>query len=306
MRGSLRLPEQGGTPLNTDSSAEGEGFERVPRQTGGGTIPEQLYEALKEYRDRGRAGGLEGQRVQRRLFAVLNRVLSRLVRGDSRLLPHEVDDATQYILIEIFQKVDQCKALNHEVPERRIAGTFSWVRTVFSTRLADWLRKEKRHAVPQVVPDIGDAEADELGDARKQAAEDAEQDALQVQRQAAEHARAFIRRLIQTGQPEARHREAKKLGVGSTLKMLNLQLLAFEEVRLKGRATHEVGVALGVDEERKTVQDRVSKWVERGRKALLLGAQLALEEEQELVVKKELEKLAHSLAQPMRLQRRTS
>jgi DNA-directed RNA polymerase specialized sigma24 family protein len=299
MSGSLRLPEQGGASLNTGSREGGEGSGRGPRQSKGGTTLVELYEALRQYRSSGKAGGLEGQRAHGRLYKVLFTVLYNWARRDRRL--HEPEDVAHSILQEIFEKVGQCRALDYIDAGRGIPGAFAWVKLVYQSRCADWLRREKRHAVlPGVAYDTNGTEPSDAGVVEQQAAEQAQRDALAAKRLAADRAREAIRRLIRTEVPPSLLEEAKKLEVGLTLEKLNLQLHVFERVRLQGIPTYDVGVELGQQGGRKTIQDRVSKWVERGKHALWIGARLALEEEEEPAVREELGKLVLSLAKPLR------
>jgi hypothetical protein len=213
----------------------------------------------------------------------------------------EPEDVAHSILQEIFEKVGQCRALDYSDTNRGIPGACAWVRTVYQNRCADWLRREKRQVILLgAAYDTSGTESSDAGVVEQQAAEQAERDALDAKRLATDRARAAIRRLIRTGVPLLLLEEAKKLEVGLTLEMLDHQLHVFERVRRQGSPTYDVGVELGQQGSRKTIQDRVSKWVERGKHALWIGARLALEEEEEPAVREELGKLVLSLTKPLR------
>jgi hypothetical protein len=283
-------------PLNQESE-QGDGSTRAAQQSSVG-LP--LYEALRDYRNRDRASPLASKKAESRLFGVLSRWATSMAKRDG-LQSHEADEVAALFVDVIFRNVAQCQALDHSEPNRAVAGTVTWTRKVYQSRLADWRREKKRHARLVLAGDelggMGSAEADS---SEQQVAEQAEREEQQVRRHAADKARAAVRLLIQTQQPGQLHQEAKRLGVGLTLEMLNLQIQVFERVRFNGEATYDVGVSLNQRGKRKQVQDRVSKWVERGRSALLLGVRLALEQQQEAAVREELDKLARSLAQPMK------
>jgi DNA-directed RNA polymerase specialized sigma24 family protein len=271
----------------------------------------RLYEALRDYRNRDQAAPLARRRAESRLFELLFRMATKSLAHQACLQPHEAEEVAALFIDSVFKSVGQCQALDYADPARAVAGTVTWVRKVYQSRLIDWRRQEKRHS--RVVPvegelsGVGDTEAERSG---QHVAEQVTREEHQVLRQAVDKAREAVRQFVQTGQPEALLREARKHGVGRTLEMLNLQIQAFERVHFNKEPTYDVALALGQQDEgdRLKLQNRVSQWVGRGRHALLLGARLALEQTDETDVRQELERLTHSLAQPLKkkTKRRTS
>lgn len=284
--GSLQavLP-RGGAALERDSTADA--------GTADGPQPlspvYQLWEILRALRQ-----PASRRKEESRLFQLLFPQLYTWARKRGQA-HHDAEDVASYILSAIFQSFNQCRGLDSQDPGCGMAETFNWYRRVRETRYVDWLRRQGAHG-SQAGRVLEQQSASE-----EPAAVPAEaSESLEARQLAVDAARQCIREVIRSRQPDALYQQARELEVGLTLSEIDRQLHVFERVRWRGERTYEVGISLGESGARKQIQDRVSKWVERGRKALLVGARCALMRAEYLAVREELELLASKLTEPLK------
>ncbi|WP_224242893.1 hypothetical protein [Hyalangium gracile] len=192
---------------------------------------------------------------------------------------------------EVCRWLPKCKGLDNRDPERGAAETFNWVRSVRESRFQDWVRQKQRRPQLELVEELPEEAPEEPPE--KHLGREARMRALEAARQG-------IRQIIREQAPRPYFEQARHLQVGLTLPELNKQLHTFERVRWHQEPTLDVGVSLGESGTRKQIQDRVSQWVKRGGRALMVGAQYAQTQVKDADVREVLENLAKMLAEPLK------
>jgi len=210
----------------------------------------------------------------------------------ARLEDADCADVATDIFIHICQSVAQCKALDEVDSRVGAAKAFNWVRRVFKTRLVDWLRKNRKEVLLKEA-----LEVDSHEDARSGTPE--ADDETAVQQQAISAAREGIRTVIAAGdRNDPYFKEAKRFEVALSPPGLEQQLRAFDCVRAQGKSYVETARLMMQGEGAPQEQARIGKWVQRGRKALLVGARFARARKTEPSICEALDKLIDALSKP--------